>query len=321
MKEREILVKQKAETSEKFGISPSDRAVKGLLTYGVVDVDKPEGPTSHQVSAYVRSILKCGKAGHSGTLDPKVTGVLPVALGKATRVTSALLSAGKEYVCLMRVLKPVDEKKLREVLKSFVGKIKQLPPKKSAVKRQQRYRSVYYLEVLEIQGQDVLFVTGTQAGTYIRKLCHDIGVKLGVGANMAELRRTKAGPFKEETLCTMQDLTDAYHFYMQGDDKLLKKLIMPVEKAVGHLPKIWIIDTAVDSVCHGASLKVPGIAKLHEGIEPDMKVAVMTLKDELVMTATARLSSKKLLEEERGVAAKTDQVFMKPGTYPRIEKS
>jgi len=220
----------------------------------------------------------------------------------------------------MRLHKEVEEKVLLETLNSFVGKIKQLPPKKSAVKRQHRFRTVYYLEVLERNGTDVLFITGTQAGTYIRKLCHDIGEKLGVGANMMELRRTKAGPFKEDTLCTLQDVTDAYHFYKQGKEEMIKRLIMPVEKAVEHLQKIWVIDTAVDSVCHGASLKIPGIAKLENGIEPDMKVAIMTLKNELVMTATAKLSSNKLLKGDRGVAAKTDQVFMKTGVYPRIDK-
>lgn len=317
-----VLVKQRVETSSKFGCKPEERSIKEMIEYGVVNIDKPEGPTSHQVSAYAREILHVNKAGHSGTLDPGVTGVLPVALGLATRVTSALLVAGKEYVCLMRLHKEVPEEQIREVmLKRFVGKIKQLPPIKSAVKRQSRFRTIYYIDFLKIDGRNVLFVTGTQAGTYIRKLCHDIGQALGVGANMQELRRTKAGPFNEDTICSLQNLTDAYHFYEKGDESMLRKLIMPVESAVDHLPKIWVTDTAVDSICHGASLKVPGIVKLHDCIEPDMKIAVMSLKEELVLTAVARMSSQKLLKETRGVAAKTEQVFMKPGTYPRIEKN
>ncbi|MBU0472132.1 MAG: RNA-guided pseudouridylation complex pseudouridine synthase subunit Cbf5 [Nanoarchaeota archaeon] len=321
LKERKILVKREASTDSKFGTNPDDRPIKQLINYGVVNIDKPDGPSSHQVSAYVKQILNLSKSGHSGTLDPGVTGLLPVALEKATRVVQSLLTAGKEYVCLMRLHKDVSEQLIRDVMGSFVGNIKQLPPKKCAVKRQERYRTIYYLEIIDIDGKDVLFRVGTQAGTYIRKLCHDIGRKLGIGANMFELRRTKVGPFKEDTLCTLQDLKDAYFFFKEsGDETYLRKLIMPPEYAVQHLPKIWILDSAVDALCHGATLKVPGISKLHTGIEPDMKVAIMTLKDELVMTAIARLNSNKMLSEDKGVAAMPDQVFMAPGIYPKIEK-
>ncbi|NQU98874.1 RNA-guided pseudouridylation complex pseudouridine synthase subunit Cbf5 [Candidatus Woesearchaeota archaeon] len=321
IKKRELLVKRDSDTDSKFGKEPSERSADEIICYGVVNIDKPAGPSSHQISAYTRDILGLKKAGHSGTLDPGVTGVLPVAVGNATRVVQSLLTAGKEYVCLMRLHGDVDKGRLMQVLRKFVGNIRQLPPKKSAVKRQLRYRRVYYLEVLEVDGRDVLFKVGTEAGTYIRKLCHDIGETLGIGAHMAELRRTKAGPFQEDSLCTLQDLKDALHFYKEdGEDKYLKKLINSVEYAVQHLPKVWVLDTTVDALCHGATLKVPGIAKLHDGIEPDMKIAVMTLKDELVMTAIAKLNSNKMLKDEKGVAAKPDQVFMKPETYPKIEK-
>jgi len=319
-KKRNILIKTNSETSPKFGKKPSERTVEELIHYGIINIDKPDGPTSHQVSAYARDILQIDKAGHSGTLDPKVTGALIVSLGNATRISQSLLTAGKEYVCLMRLHKELDEEFIRKTMAGFVGKIHQLPPIKSAVKRQYRYRTVYYIDILEISGRDVLFVTGTEAGTYIRKLCHDIGKKLGVGANMFELRRTKVGAFNEETICSLQDLTDAYHFYKQGDESYLRKLIQPIENAVAHLPKIWVMDTTVDSLCHGASLKVPGIVKLHDGIEPDMKIAIMTLKDELILTGVAKLSSAVIMKESRGIAAQIEQVFMKPGTYPKIQK-
>jgi len=319
-KERKILEKTKFNTDKKFGKRPEERTIKELLHYGIVNIDKPEGPTSHQVSAYARDILGLKKAGHSGTLDPKVTGSLVVSLGNATRISQALLTAGKEYVCLMRIHADVEEERIRQVMNTFVGKIKQMPPKKSAVKRQNRFRRVYYIDIHEIKGRFVLFTTGTQAGTYIRKLCHDIGEALGVGANMQELRRTKVGPFNESSIVTLQDLTDAYHFYKKGDETMLRKVLLPVEKAVEHLPKIWVMDSAVETLCHGATLKVPGIVKLHEGIEPDMKVAIMSLKDELVMIGNARMNSQKMFSENRGIAAAPDQVFMKPGTYPKIEK-
>jgi H/ACA ribonucleoprotein complex subunit 4 len=319
---RSVLVKKKVETNPDYGCSPTERTTEQLLDYGIVNVDKPSGPSSHQVSAYVQKILKINKAGHSGTLDPKVTGVLPIALGSATRIVQSLLTAGKEYVCLMHLHKPVEEEKIRAVMDEMVGKIRQLPPVRSAVKREWRYRTIYYIEILEIKDQDVLFRIGCQAGTYIRKICSDLGKKLEVGAHMAELRRTKAGPFNEATaLCTLQDLTDAFYYYIEEkNEEPLRKIIHPVEKGAEHLAKIWILDTTVDSLCHGASLKVPGISKVESDIQLDDKVAVVTLKGELVLVGVAKMISKDMIKEDRGIAVKPEQVFMKPGVYPRIEK-
>src|SRR3989339_2142654 len=214
--ERKILVRKEAETDEKYGCNPNDRKTEEIVNYGIVNIDKPKGPTSHQVSDYMQKILHINKAGHSGTLDPAVTGVLPVALDRATRIVQGLLTAGKEYVAIMHLHKEVEEKLLRDTIqKYFIGKIMQLPPIKSSVKRQLRPRTIYYLDILEIDGKEVLFKVGTEAGTYIRKLIHDLGQKLKVGAHMAELRRTKAGPFDESTLFTMQELIDAYYYWKE----------------------------------------------------------------------------------------------------------
>jgi predicted RNA-binding protein (TIGR00451 family) len=162
---REILIKKEAD------ITTAKRPIAELLDYGIINIDKPKGPTSHQVADFVQKILKIPKSGHSGTLDPGVTGSLPIAINKATRIVQALLIAGKEYVCVMHIHKEIEEKKIKKVLKDFTGKITQLPPVKSAVVRQERERSIYYIDLLEIEGQDVLFKVGCQAGTYIRKLC------------------------------------------------------------------------------------------------------------------------------------------------------
>jgi len=315
-----VLVRRKAETSEKHGSKPEARSAKELLNYGIVNIDKPSGPSSHQVSAYVKKIIDIKKTGHSGTLDPKVTGVLPVALGKATRIVHPLLKAGKEYICLMHLHEDIAEAKVRKVMEDFIGRISQLPPVRSAVKRRTRKRKIYYLEIIEINGKDVLFKAGTQAGTYIRKLCHDIGVQLGIGAQMAELRRTKAGPFGEESSCTLQDLADAVYLYKkEKNGDAIMKIIFPVEKGVEHLPKIWVLDTTINSLCHGASLKIPGISKLHSNFKEDDMVAIMSLKDELIMTATTVMNSKQVMEDEKGLAAKPLQVFMQPGIYPKVE--
>ena len=239
---RKILVKTEFKTDSKLGCKPEERKTEEIINYGVINVNKCQGPTSHQVSDYVQKILHINKSGHSGTLDPHVHGLLPVALGRATRIVQTLLKSGKEYIGIMHLHKDVEETKLKETIKrNFTGKIMQIPPIKSAVRRIKREREIYYFDILEKDGQDVLFVVGCQAGTYIRKLIHDLGQKLKVGAHMQELRRTKAGPFKENSLFTLQDLIDAYHFYKkENNDKFLRKIIQPVENAIEHLPKIWI---------------------------------------------------------------------------------
>jgi len=169
MNSTKIFVKR--EVVGEFGQFPEQRPVAELINNGIVNIDKPKGPTSHQVSDYVQKILQINKAGHSGTLDPQVTGVQPVALGQATRITLFLLTAPKEYVGIMHLHKEVDEKFLFQTVQKFIGKIKQMPPIKSAVKRQMRIREIYEFELIEIKGNDVLFRVKCQAGTYIRKLC------------------------------------------------------------------------------------------------------------------------------------------------------
>jgi H/ACA ribonucleoprotein complex subunit 4 len=318
---REVFVKRKADTSEKYGCKPEDRPTEFLLNYGVININKPKGPTSHQVSAYVQKILNLKKAGHSGTLDPKVTGVLPVAIGNATRIVEALLTAGKEYIAIMHLHKEVKEEELIKVIQDFVGKIKQLPPIKSSVKREWRFRKVYYIDILEVSGQDVMMRIGCQAGTYIRKLLHDIGQKLKVGAHMAELIRTKAGPFNENTYTTLQDLADAYWYYKnENNEKLIRKVIQPVENAIQHLPKIWVLDSTVDTLCHGVDLKIPGIAKVESDIQIDENMAILTLKNELIATGKVKMISKDIIKNDKGIAVKIERVFMQPGTYPKMEK-
>ena len=319
--QREVLIKKKADTSDKFGKNSDERTVQELLDYAIINLDKPKGPTSHQVSAYVQKIFNIKKSGHSGTLDPKVTGVLPTAIGRATRVVQHLLTSGKEYIVLMHLHKEIEENKIREIMNEFVGKIRQLPPIKSAVKRQWRSREIYYIDILEISEQDVLFRVGCQAGTYIRKLCSDIGDKLEIGAHMAELRRTQTGPFKEETLVTLHDCTDALHLWKEeGNEEYIRKVLLPIEKAVDHLPKIWVLDTTVDSLCNGANLHVPGIARLNSNIEINENVAVMTLKNELIGIGEAKMNSDQISNEEKGLALDIKKIFMLKGTYPKIEK-
>ncbi len=313
---KDIIIKKESITDPNLGDDPEKRKVEELIQLGIVNIDKPKGPTSHQVSDYAQRILNIKKAGHSGTLDPGVTGVLAIALGRATRIVQTLLPAGKEYVCIMHIHKEIEERKIKKVFKAFTGKITQLPPIKSAVKRQERERNIYYMEILEIEGKDVLFKVGCQAGTYIRKLCSDMGKKLGTGAHMAELRRTKAGCFDESTLCTLQDLADAYSYWEEDkNEKFIRKVIQPIENAVTHLPKIWVHDSAIESLCHGRDLAVPGISKLYNDINPGDLAAVLSLKNELIAIGEALMTSITMCDKNKGIAVRVNKVFMKEGKY------
>jgi H/ACA ribonucleoprotein complex subunit 4 len=316
---REILVKKETETSWDYGKDPEKRDIEELINYGIVNINKSSGPTSHQVSDYVQRILGIKKSGHSGTLDPGVTGVLPIALEKATRIVQTLLKSGKEYVCLMYVHKQIFEKEIKDKLKEFTGKIKQLPPIRSAVKRRLRTREVYYINILEMEGQYVLFKVGCEAGTYIRKLVHDFGKSLNSGAHMVQLIRTKAGPFNDSSWHSLHDLKDAYEFYKEGNEKEIRNIILPIEMAVEHLPKIWVHDSTVNSLCHGASLNIPGISKLNNFGEDEV-VAVLTLKNELIGLGISKMISEEILEKEKGFAIKMNKIFMDRNIYGTSQK-
>lgn len=268
--------------------------------------------------SWVKRILSVNRAGHSGTLDPQVTGVLPVMLGNATKIANALLTSGKEYICIMRLHQKEKSKKIREAAAEFVGTIYQRPPVRSSVKRRVRTRKIYYLEILEIDEKNVLFRVGCQAGTYIRKLVYDLGEVLGGGAHMAELRRTRTGPFKEDsTLASLYDVKDAYQFWHEEkEERLLRQYLHPLEDGIQHLPQIIIRDTAVGAICHGANLAVTGVLQLHDDIEPGDFIGLKTLKGELVALAVAQKNSKQILEAQSGIVADTRRVVLPAGTYP-----
>ncbi|MHA1369244.1 MAG: RNA-guided pseudouridylation complex pseudouridine synthase subunit Cbf5 [Promethearchaeota archaeon] len=319
---RNIIIKAEDEILWDYGKPPEKRTIYELLDSGIINLDKVAGPTSHEVISWVKKIFKdtnVVKTGHGGTLDPKVTGVLPSALNKAVRAVDMLLTAGKEYVGIMRVHGTVKESKLESVIRLFEGKIYQKPPVKAAVKRRLRVRQIYYIDLLEIDGNDVLFRVGCQAGTYIRKLCYDIGEVIGCGAQMTELRRTQSGPFKEDdTLVTLQDLVDAVYYWREdGEEDDLRRILQPMEKAFHHLPKIIIRDSAVDSICRGALLTAPGVLKLDDSIKKGNILAIFTQKGEIVSLGISLMSSKEILSASSGFVARSTRVYMKPGTYPK----
>lgn len=252
-----------------------------------------------------------------------MTGVLPIALEESRKIVQALLLSGKEYVCVMKLHREAKEKQVRNVLKEFEDIIYQRPPLRAAVKRRLRTRRIYYIDFLEMDGRNVLFKVGCEAGTYIRKLCFDIGEVLGCAAHMQELRRTRAGPFVENG--DMVTLHDVAYWFMewqeQKDERILRKFIQPMEKALVLVPKIYVRDSAVDAVCHGATLTAPGVLSLETKINKGLTVAVFTLKGEVVALAKAAVSTEDILNMEHGVVAETKRVLMRRGTYPKCWKS
>jgi len=252
-----------------------------------------------------------------------VTGVLPIAIEDATKAIQTFLYSGKEYVCLMQLHSDIPEDEVKSKLNEFVGEIYQKPPIRASVKRELRKRVIYDIKLLEIDNRRVLFRVSCQAGTYIRKLCSDIGEALGSGAHMRELRRTRAGIFtEEENSYTLNEIQEAKRIYKEKDnEKQLRMIIQPVEEAFKFIPKIYVRDSAVDAICHGALLAVPGIAKIETDIEPENPVAIFTLKGEVIALAESKLSTDNILDVEKGIAAKMKRVIMKTGTYPRDWKS
>ena len=316
-----MLVKDANAMSDRWGKRPSDRTVGELLEAGVIILDKPAGPTSHQATAWARDALGMKKLGHGGTLDPNVSGVLPLCLGKAMRLTDLVLSSDKEYVCLMRLHKDRDEKKIKKVFGEFQGKIYQFPPARSAIKRQLRIRTISELKISEISGRDILFKVSCDAGTYIRTLCTDIGEALGCGANMIELRRTRSGAMNEGRAATLFDIKDSYIFWQQhGREEWLRSIVIPMESLVEPLPKVIVKASAVDAVCHGADLNIQGIHMLDDDIRKNALVALMTARGELIALGTMMMSSPKIMATSQGKAVVVTRVLMDPGKYPRMWK-
>ncbi len=319
----ENLVEIRVSTTDpKFGTPPGERSISQLLERGVVILDKPHGPTSHQVAHWLKDILNLEKAGHHGTLDPNTTGVLSIALSHGVKALGATSEDSKEYIAVMKLHRDVDIKVVEELAAEFTGEIYQMVPVRSAVKRGLRTRKIHYIKVLEKEGQEILLLVGSQSGTYIRTLIHDMGEVLGVGASMSELRRTRSGPIKEELAVTLQQVKDGWELYRNGgDEKTLRRVIHPFEILLGNVKKVAVKDSAVDALCHGAMLGHPGVAACAENIERGNMVAIMTLKGEAVALGTAKASSKEMSRSNSGVAATVDRVLMDTSTYPRAWKS
>ena len=295
------------------------RSIEQLLDYGFILLDKPNGPTSHETVAWVKKIFNVPKAGHSGTLDPQVSGLLPIGFGEATKALIVLLLGPKEYHALGRLHSLPPKEKLDEVLKLLTGKIYQKPPQRSSVSRQTRVRTVYEIEVIEQKERLLLTRILCEAGTYIRKIFYDMGEILGPGATMIELRRTRVGQFNEDSnLVKMHDLVDAYALWKEtNDESKLRRILMPVEYCLSEIKSVVIRDSAVDALCHGAQLAIPGILEISPGLKKGDLVGIYTLKGEIVALAEAIMSEDEIVENTKGFAFQIKRIIMAPNTYPK----
>jgi H/ACA ribonucleoprotein complex subunit 4 len=306
-------------TDDAYGTYYDKRTIEQLLNYGIILLDKPPGPTSHETVAWVKRLLKLPKIGHSGTLDPQVSGVLPLGLGEATKALGVLLYGPKEYHALGRVHSLPSKEKLDEVIELFTGEIFQKPPQRSAVVRQTRTRTIYEFEVIEQKERLLLTRILCEAGTYIRKLYYDIGEILGSGATMIELRRTRVDQFYEtDGLVTLHELADAFALWEEKkDDSKLMKMIKPVEYALSELKSVIIRDSAVDAMCHGAQLAIPGILKISPNLKKGDIVGIYTQKGEAVALAESTMSGDDICDAVKGYAFETKRLIMAPNTYPK----
>lgn len=304
------------------GHTPLKRPLKEYIRYGFINLDKPSNPSSHEVVAWTRRILRVPKTGHSGTLDPKVTGCLIVCVDRATRLVKSQQSAGKEYVAVVRLHNAVEsEAKVAQAVETLTGALFQRPPLISAVKRQLRIRTIYKSKLIEYDDKRHLgvFWVSCQAGTYIRTMCVHLGLLLGTGGHMQELRRVRSGAVDEQDgMVTMHDVLDAQYMYdNMKDESYLRRVVRPLESLLVGLKRIVVKDSAVNAVCYGAKVMIPGLLRFSDDIGNGEEVVLMTTKGEAIALGIAEMTTAVMATVDHGVVAKIKRVIMERDTYPR----
>ena len=264
-----------------------------LLSKSIINLDKPSGFTSREVTERVKKILNCKKAGHAGTLDSNVTGVLIVALNDAVKLMPLLMGLDKEYEGVMFLHRDIDLQTLvKTIEENFVGEITQTPPVKSSVARKPRVRIVYNFTILDKVDRVVAFKTKVQAGTYIRKLISDIGEKLSIGAQLRELRRTRVGHFS---------VADSVSIEQIEKKKNLKQILIPIEDAISHVTKVFVEDETIDKIIHGAPIKENDIYDVSDKFKLGDYVAIFSKENKFVAIG--------LVKNDENVFIKTDRII------------
>ncbi len=317
MTSRIVIDESPAKTS-RHGKIPSERGLQALMEAGVILVDKPPGPSSHQLASWARDILGLKRLGHGGTLDPFATGALTLLLGKATRLTEVVLSGNKTYIAVLKIDSSISSRQVEEVLERFSGEIYNVPPLESAVKIRVRTRTIQEIKLLESDQEDGLHTVSVscQAGTYIRTLARDIGLMLGTPCVLSELHRHSTGSFEQSSLCTMQQLADAAMLAEEGDEEALCRLIAPVERILGSIPGVWVRDSAIASICHGAPLAVPGVVSLDSGMSAGDKTVIWSSKGEAIAVGEMIVDSSDVPNMTEGELVKPKIVLMDKDEYP-----
>lgn len=304
------------------GCSPLKRPIEEYVKSGVINLDKPANPSSHEVVAWIKRILRVDKTGHSGTLDPKVTGSLVVCISRATRLVKSQQTSGKEYVAIVRLHDALaNDDKMAKAIELLTGALLQRPPVISSVKRRLRVRTIYESKLIEFDNERHLgvFWVSCEAGTYIRTLCVHLGMVLGVGAHMQELRRVRSGAVSEnDHIVTMHDVLDAQWQYDNfKDEAYLRRTIMPLEVLLTGFKRCVVKDSAVNAICYGAKLMIPGVLRFADGIEVGDEIVMITTKGEAIATGIAEMTTSVLATIDHGVVARIKRVIMERDTYPR----
>lgn len=281
-------------------------------------VDKPRGPSSHQVTAWVRDLLGVPTAGHAGTLDPNVSGLLWVGVGPALKLLPLVLEFPKRYVASVVLHGPVSAKEVERALVEFTGPIYQTPPVRSAVKRERRVRTVHRLDLVESDRTRLLLDLTADSGTYVRTLAVDLGEALGVGAHMEELRRVATGPFREQNSVSLATIADAAAARAAGDPGPMLALLHPIDEVWREFPTVVVKDAAASALAHGAGLASGGILALPKPFSRGARVTLVTRSGELVATGVALRGSDEVGQVSHGWVVDETRVFVDPSRFPAL---
>lgn len=284
-------------------------------------LDKPRGPSSHQVTAWARDLLGVPLAGHAGTLDPNVSGVLWVGVGPALKLIPLVLEFPKRYVGVVAFHGPIERARFEALLAEFRGPIFQTPPVRSAVKRERRVRTVHRLDLVEFEPTRAVLDLLADSGTYVRTLAVDLGEASGTGAHLEELRRVATGPFDEREARTLTELADARAALAAGDPVPMLSILQPAERVWSEFPTLILKDSAASAVAHGAGLAAGGIASISRPFSAGARVVLLSRARELLATGVARYGSTEMASRARGWVVEETRVFADPLQHPPLWKS
>ena len=313
-----LMLDSDATTDMAIGSTPDSRTVEQRIASGFILVDKPAGPSSHQLASWAKDLFGLERMGHGGTLDPFATGVLPLMTGKGMKLTKKILNHNKSYICVFKFQKNPDEAELDAAMARLTGRIYNVPPEISAVKVQVRTRKIFAFEKLDFADNLLVARVHCEAGTYIRTMARDLGLFLNMKVELKELRRDTSGIFTLDHCVTMQELADAVWLWKVCDNpEALLRIIHPIEKMLCDFPSAYVKDTAAAALACGAPLARPGIISIEEGLPAKREVLVKTLKEEAVCIATLAYSSEEIAGMESGEVARPSMVFLDEDVYPR----